>query len=63
MKNIKYTFWKDGDHFLGFINDYPDYQIQGMTKEELVENLKELLGDMESGEVPFIRRVEELVVP
>ena len=63
MKNIKYTFWKDGDYFLGFINDYPDYQIQGMTKEELVENLKELLGDMESGEVPFIRRVEELVVP
>ena len=63
MKNIKYTFWKDGDYSLGFINDYPDYQIQGMSKRELVENLKELLSDMESGEVPFIRRVEELVVP
>jgi len=33
-----------------------------MSKTELIENLKDLLADMESGEVPYIRKVEELVV-
>jgi hypothetical protein len=46
----------------GFCNDYPDYQIQGPSKEELVSNLKDLLADMESGEVPYIRKVEELAI-
>jgi predicted RNase H-like HicB family nuclease len=62
MKTSKFTYWKDGDYYLGFLNDYPDYQTQGMSKEELVSNLKDLLADLESGEVPSIRKVEELVV-
>jgi len=44
------------------LNDYPDYQTQGMSKEELVNNLKDLLADFESGQVPYVRKVEELVV-
>ncbi len=44
------------------LNDYPDYETQGYTKEELVENLRGLLVDLESNEVPFIRKVEELVL-
>ena len=55
MKALKFTFWKDGEYFLGFLNDYPDFETQGMSKEELVGNLKDLLVDLESGEVPFIR--------
>jgi predicted RNase H-like HicB family nuclease len=62
MKTLKFTYWKDGDYYLGFLNDYPDYQTQGMSKGELISNLKDLLVDLESGEVPFIRKVEELVV-
>src|SRR5215472_7775475 len=62
MKTMKFTYWKDGNFYLGFWNDYPDYQTQGMSKEELVSNLKDLLADLESGEVPYIRKVEELVV-
>ena len=62
MKTFKFTYWKDGDFFLGFLNDYPDYQTQSLSKEELVENLKSLLIDIESGEVPHIRKVEEFVV-
>jgi predicted RNase H-like HicB family nuclease len=62
MKTSKFTYWKDGDYYLGFLNDYPDYQTQGMSKDELVRNLKDLLTDLESGEVPYIRKVEELVV-
>ncbi len=62
MKTLKFTYWKDSDFFLGFLNDYPDYQTQGISKEELVKNLKSLLMDIDSGEVPHIRKVEELVV-
>jgi predicted RNase H-like HicB family nuclease len=62
MKTIKFTYWHDGDYYLGFLNDYPDYQTQGTSKEELVRNLKDLLADLESGEVPYVRKVEELVV-
>ena len=62
MKTLKFTYWKDGNYFLGYLNDYPDYETQGTSKEELVSNLKSLLADMESGDVPYIRRVEDLVV-
>ncbi len=62
MKTTKFTYWQDGDYYLGFLNDYPDYQTQGMSKEELVNNLRGLLVDLESGEIPYIRKVEELVL-
>jgi predicted RNase H-like HicB family nuclease len=62
MKTLKFTFWRDGDYYLGFLNDYPDYETQGKSKAELVSNLKDLLADLESGEVPYVRKVEDLVV-
>ena len=62
MRAIKYTSWQEDDYFIGFLNDYPDYLTQGTNKEELAENLKSLLIDIESGEVPYIRKVEELMV-
>jgi hypothetical protein len=62
MGTVEYTYWRDGDIFLGFLNDHPDYWTQGETKQELIENLKDILVDIGSGEVPFIRTVEELVV-
>lgn len=62
MRVMKYTFWRDDDAFIGYWNEYPDYETQGYTKEELIENLKSLLEDLESGEVPYIKKVEELVL-
>lgn len=62
MKKITFTYWRDGKFYIGFLNQYPDYKTQGMTKRELTENLKDLLKDFESREVPFIRKVEELLV-
>lgn len=59
MRAVKYTFWQDGEFFIGYLNDYPDYETQGYSKEELIENLKSLLEDLESGEVPYVRKVEE----
>ena len=62
MKTVRYTYWQDGEFDLGFLNDYPDYQTQAMSKEELAENLRDLLHDLSSGEVPFVRKTEELQV-
>ncbi|SJM96385.1 hypothetical protein [Crenothrix polyspora] len=62
MRAIKFTSWQEDRFFMGFLNEYPDYQTQGLTKEELIENLKDLLIDLESGQVPYIRKVEELWV-
>ena len=61
-RNLKYTYWRDGEFFIRFLNDYPDYRTQGTSKEDLVENLKSLLEDIESDEIPFIRKVEDLSV-
>ena len=41
MRTVKFTSWQDGEFFIGFLNEYPDYQTQGMHKEELAENLKD----------------------
>ena len=63
MKTVKFTYWQDGDYYLGFLSDYPDYQTEGKSKEELVGNLMDLLVDVESGEVPYVRKVEGLALP
>ena len=62
MRTVRYTYWQEGEYFIGFLNEYPDYQTQGMHKQELAENLKDLLNDLESGQVPYVRKLEELFV-
>lgn len=52
MRTVKFTSWQDGTFFIGFLNEYPKYQTQGMTKDELIQCLKDLLIDVESGQVP-----------
>lgn len=62
MKTVEYTCWKDGDFYLGFLNKYPDYLTQGETKQDLRENLLDLFKDLETQEIPSIRKVETLLV-
>ena len=62
MKTVQYTFWQDGEFFIGYLNDYPDYQTQGYSKDELLENLKDLLADIQTGEIPYIKKVEEMSI-
>ncbi len=62
MKTIRYTYWKDGIYYLGYLNDYPDYQTQGLSKEELITNLKDIMSDIESEEIPYIKKVEEFAM-
>ena len=62
MRTMQMTYWQDGEFYIGYLNDFPDFRTQGLSKEELIENLKDLLTDIGSGQVPYIRKVEELMV-
>jgi hypothetical protein len=63
MQTVKYVFWQEGDVWLGYLQDYPDYWTQGETPEDLQDHLKDLYHDLTSGHLTGIRQVGELAVP
>ena len=48
--NIVYK--KEKEWFIGHIQEYPDYESQGKTVDELKENLIEIYNDINQGLVP-----------
>ncbi|RLA97927.1 MAG: type II toxin-antitoxin system HicB family antitoxin [Deltaproteobacteria bacterium] len=62
MPTVKFVHWQDGNWWLGYLEEYPDYITQGETLEELKENLKDLYKDLTSGEIPCVRKVADLQV-
>jgi predicted RNase H-like HicB family nuclease len=62
MPAVKFVYWEEDGAWLGYLQDYPDYRTQGKTFEDLKNHLKDLYRDITSGEVPSIRKVEELVL-
>ncbi len=62
MKTAKIVYWEDSGMWIGYFQEYPDYQTQGETLDELKENLKDLYNDISNDMIPGIRKVEELVL-
>ncbi|MEO8098325.1 MAG: hypothetical protein ABI811_11545 [Acidobacteriota bacterium] len=62
MSTARYVHWQDGDMWLGYLEEFPDYLTQAETRKELEDNLRDLYKDLTSGEVPGVRRVAELSV-
>lgn len=60
MNKTKITYWQDGQFWLGYINDYPEYLTQGLTFDELVENLKDIYHDVSKGLIYGKRNTVEL---
>jgi predicted RNase H-like HicB family nuclease len=62
---LTYTYWKDGDYFAGFLNDYPDDSTQGLTLGELEEALKEVyeIRQEEKRHLSQIRHTGILIIP
>ena len=63
MHSVKYVHWQEGDWWLGYLEEYPDYWTQGETLQDLVEHLKDLYLDLSSGPIPGARKVGELIMP
>jgi len=62
MQVVKVVIWEENGAWLGYLQEYPDYWTQGETLEDLREHLKALYHEFISGQIPGIRRVEDLVV-
>ncbi len=62
MRTVKIVQWQDGDGWIGYLQDYPDYWTQGETIDELEENLRDIYSDITSGLIPAVRKVQELIV-
>lgn len=62
MQTVKYVHWRDGDKFIGYFVDYPDYWTQGESFDDLNEHLIDLFRDLTGGQIPGIRKVDELAV-
>jgi predicted RNase H-like HicB family nuclease len=62
MKRARYVHWQDGEMWLGFLEEFPDYLTQGGSPSELEENLRDLYQDLTSGDIPGVRKVAELSV-
>ena len=63
MSTVKIVYWQEDEAWIGYLQDYPDYWTQGASLEDLKEHLRDLYYDVTSGEIPGIRRVDEMVVP
>jgi len=63
VKGVRYVYWQDGDFWLGYLEEFPDYQTQGESLEDLKDHLRDLYDDLTSGSIPGVRRVAELEVP
>lgn len=62
MNTVKYIHWQQDDVWLGYLEEYPDYQTQGETLDDLIEHLKDLHSDLAGGKIPGARKVGELIV-
>jgi predicted RNase H-like HicB family nuclease len=51
MHSVKYVHWQEGDWWLGYLEEYPDYWTQGETLQDLVEHLKDLYLNLSSGHI------------
>lgn len=42
MTTARYVHWLDGETWLGYFEEFPDYWTQGETLAELEDNLRDL---------------------
>ena len=42
IEKIKFTYYQEKDFWVGWLEEYPGYRTQGVTLEELKENLKDI---------------------
>jgi len=62
---LTYTYWQDGEFFVGFLNEYPDDSTQGLSMAELEEALIEVyeIKQEEKERLASIRKTGKLKLP
>jgi len=62
VDTTKFTYWQDGNMWVGYLEEYPDYMTQGESLEELKGNLRDIYNDLAGGAIPCVRKVAELKI-
>jgi hypothetical protein len=57
MSTARYVHWQDGEMWLGYFEDFPDYLTQAETLEDLQDNLRDLYRDVARAARPAEPRV------
>jgi len=57
---ISFTYWQDGERWLGYLDEFPDYATEGESFDDLKEHLVDLHHDLAGGFIPHVRRRAEL---
>jgi hypothetical protein len=62
MEKIKFTYYQEKDFRVGWLKEYPDYRTQGVTLDELKENLKDIYEDLNLGKIPHVPKSGKFAV-
>ena len=62
MQTVKIVVWQEGETWLGYLQELPDYWTEGSSLDDLKEHLKDLFADLSTGAIPGARRVQDLIV-
>jgi hypothetical protein len=65
IMELQYTYWQDGQFFVGFLNDYPDDSTQGVSLAELEEALVEVYEIKQEAKkhLAEIRKIGRIKIP
>ena len=62
METMKFIYYQEGEIWVGWLEEYPDYKSQGETLDELKVNLKDIYENLSSGKIPCVRKHGELAI-
>ncbi|MBX3180063.1 MAG: type II toxin-antitoxin system HicB family antitoxin [Candidatus Hydrogenedentes bacterium] len=62
MDNLRFIYWEDEGMLIGYLEEYPDYMTQGVSLDELKDNLRDIFGELTGGHIPSVRRAAVLEV-
>jgi len=62
METKRFISYQEGELFVGWLEEYPDYRTQGETMDELKKHLQEIYSELTSGQIPCVHKVGELSV-
>ena len=62
METLKFVYYQENEFWVGWLEEYPDYRTQGISPDELKDNLRDIYQELSSGKIPHVRKYGELVI-
>ena len=48
---VRYVYWREEDHWLGYLEEFPDYWTQGESLDDLKDHLRDLYEDFSNDRI------------